>query len=348
MDGEFLIEPEDVTGLVLRSADRPLPSQLRVDPRHVEPVRIEIDADMSAVRETVDRLRAELLERYGFIPREVEVAPCSCGWTLYVDGEPVESDTSIGRDVRGELLAGLSRHLWRMLRIDDTAELITFARFAAPVAVDRAMPHNLSIEQLHRVLVRLLREDIPIKPLDRIIEVLAESLPSRRDTVSMVERVRLARRRSLVERYRQPNGSMRVVTLSLGAIHACEHLSIEPIQPDARRTRFQDRIRTEIVSLRSEHRIDPVVIASPAASRYAVATALRTVSPVVLREAELLDVDVEIVGVVGEGIRVPAPPLLPPSPPDMHGSVWNEAPAPYQVALDPQYLNHVVDVEVIE
>ncbi len=347
MDDEYLVEPEDVTDVVLRAVDRPLPSQLRSDPRHVEPVRIEIDADLTAVRETVDQLRAELVEAYGFVPREIEVSEGGRGWTLRVGGEPVESARSIGRDARGELYAGLSRHLWRMLRVDDTAELMTFARAAAPVAVDRAMPHRLTIEQLHRVLVRLLREDLAIKPLDRIIETLAEG--SSRDTVAMVERVRLSRRRSIVERYRGADGSFRAIALSVGALNACTHLSIEPIQPDARRTRFLDRVERDVAALRAEHRLDRVVVVTPPEFRYAAATALRPVLPVVLSEAELLDVDVDVIGVIGEGMRVPpAFPMMPPPPPDAHHMIWSEGPFIPSQAEAAHTMPSIVDVEVIE
>lgn len=349
MDDEYLVEPEDVTGLVLREQHRLELARLRGDSRFVEPVSIEIDADLRTVRETVDQLRHELLERYGFVPREIDVIDGSSGWRLVVDGEPVESRPKIGRDARGELLDALSRHLWRMLRLDDVAELLAFARTASPVGVDRAMPHVISIEQLHRVLVRLLREGVPIKPLDRIVEVIAEASAGSRDTVALVERVRLWRRRSIVEECRQADGRLRVVQLSQGALNACAHLSIEPIQPDARRTRFHDRVRRDLEGIRTEQRLERVVIVAPAASRYAAATALRPVCTDVLSDAELLDIDHEVVGTIGDGIRVPSPHVMPPAPPGVRGvtgSVWSvESEA---AGADDWLVQHAIDVEVIE
>ncbi len=351
MTDEFLIDPDATSlSMVLQHGDRPLPSELRSDPRHVEPVRIEIDADTNAVRETVEQLRAELLEAYGFVPREIDVTEAAGGWRLVIDGEVVESSTTIGRDARVDLSGALSRNLWRMLRIDDTAELVAFARVASPVAIDRAMPHNLTIEQLHRVLYRLLRDGLPIKPLDRIVEVLAEAPHHQRDTASLVSRARLSRRRSIVERCRQSDGALRVVALSVGATNACHHLAVDPVQPGDRRDRFLARIRRDVRSAIAEHRLAPCVVACEPIARATVAVALRELDVFVVSRAELVGYDVERVSVLGDGIVVPVPdPVGPQPPPGVEGADWNwGTPSVGSHAVRPTGYVDVVDVEVID
>lgn len=350
MPDEFLIDPDaNSLSMVLHAGERPLPSELRHDRRHVEPVRIEIDADTNAVRETVEQLRADLLEQYGFVPREIEVAHGEGGWRLVVDGEVVEESPRIGRDARVDLAAALSKHLWRMLRIDDTAELVAFARVAAPVAIDRAMPHNLTIEQLHRVLYRMLRDGLPIKPLDRIVEVLAEAPHHRRDTAALVDRVRLSRRRSIVARCRQDDGSIRVIEMSVGATNACHHLSVDPVQPGDRRDRFLARIRRDITSAIAEHRLAPCVVASEPLDRAVVAAALRELDVIVVSRAELLGCDAEQVARIGEGIVVPVPERVGSVPPGVEGVGWNwGASPPPQESMHPGAYLDVVDVEIID
>ncbi len=349
MTDEFLIDPDESSlSMVLHAIDRPLPSELRDDARHVEPVRIEIDADANAVRDTVEQLRADLLERYGFVPREIDVAHTEGGWRLVVDGEVVESSATIGRDARDDLAGALSKHLWRMLRIDDTAELVAFARIASPVAIDRAMPLRLTIEQLHRVLSRLLRDGLPIKPLDRIIEVLAEAPQHQRDAASLVTRARLSRRRSIVERCRQSDGSLRVVGMSVGATNACHHLVVDPVQPGDRRERFLARLSRDIRAAVAEHRLDPVVVACEAADRAAVAAAVRGLDVIVVSRAELVGYDVEQVALLGEGVVVPVPEPTGPPPPGAEGADWNWGSGPSGSASPyPGGYGDVVDVEII-
>jgi hypothetical protein len=351
MPDEFLIDPDEHSlSMVLHATERPLPSELRGDGRHVEPVRIEIDADAAAVRETVDQLRADLLRTYGFVPREIEVAHADGGWRLVVDGQVVESSATIGRDAREDLSGALSRHLWRMLRIDDTADLVAFARTASPVAIDRAMPHNLTIEQLHRVLYRMLRDGLPIKPLDRIVEVLAEAPHHQRDTASLVTRVRLSRRRAIIEQCRQSDGSLRVVGMSVGATNACHHLAVDPVQPGDRRERFLARVHRDVRSAVAEHRLAPCVVACEPLDRAVVAAALRELDVIVVSRAELVGADVERVAVLGEGIVVPVPePVGPPPPPGMEGSDWNwGSPGVAQVAMNSGGYLDVVDAEIID
>lgn len=349
MTDEFLIDPEQhPMSMVLHDGERPLPSALRGDARHVEPVRIEIDADANAVSETVEQLREDLFATYGFVPREIEVAHADGGWRLVIDGQVIESSATIGRDARVDLAAALSRHLWRMLRIDDTAELVAFARAASPVAIDRAMPHNLTIEQLHRVLYRMLRDGMPIKPLDRIVEVIAEAPPHQRDTASLVARVRLSRRRWIIDRCRQAGGSMRVLGMSVGATNACHHLAVDPVQPGDRRERFLARLRRDLASAAAEHRLAPCVVATEPRDRAVVQGALRELDVLVVSRAELIGSDAEQVAVLGEGIVVPVP-----EPP--HEAVqgiesvdwnWGGSPSPSTIQLS-GYVD-AVDVEVID
>ncbi|MCW2922190.1 MAG: flhA [Thermoleophilia bacterium] len=348
-DDEFLIDADSgARSLVPALSDRLLPSDLRGDARHVEPVRIEIDAHVDAIRETVEELRAQLLDRYGFAPREIDVTEREGGWRLLVDGEVVDRSNVVGRDARGDLSAALSRNVWRMLTTDDVADLVAFARLQAPVTIDRAMPHRLTIEVLRGVLRRLLRESVPIKPLDRLIEIMSTSPEHARSVDALVARVRLARRRSIVDACRQGDGSLRVVRVAPEALEAIERLSIPWGDGAEHRAAVRTKLRADIDGARREHRLVPVVIGCPQEHRASIAQTIAMPDVHVLGAAELVDLDVTWLEAIGTGVHVPAPTTMAQQFGDMHGAVWSNSPSHGHGVTMSGYSSEIVDVEIIE
>ncbi len=66
---------------------------------------------------------------------------------------------------------------------------------------------------MHRVLSLLLREQVPIRDLETIIEALGDHAESVRDVSELVERIRRALARTICQQYR--TGDRKLVALSL-------------------------------------------------------------------------------------------------------------------------------------
>ncbi|MGH7200814.1 MAG: FHIPEP family type III secretion protein, partial [Planctomycetaceae bacterium] len=72
---------------------------------------------------------------------------------------------------------------------------------------------TLAISQIHQVLANLLRERVPIRDLEAILEVLGDQAPHTQSVAALTEAARLRLARALCGRYRDADGVLRVVAL---------------------------------------------------------------------------------------------------------------------------------------
>jgi flagellar biosynthesis protein FlhA len=79
--------------------------------------------------------------------------------------------------------------------------------------VDELIPTILTMGTVHRVLVLLLQERVPISNLPRILESLATHAVVTKDAVELAERVRIDIGRAVVDRFRDNNGRIRALIL---------------------------------------------------------------------------------------------------------------------------------------
>jgi flagellar biosynthesis protein FlhA len=115
----------------------------------------------------------------------------------------------------------IANHLRRVVRQyaadlltrDATKHLIDEARKTAPTVVEELIPQALKLGEVQQVLQRLLREGVPIRPLEVILEALGDYAAQSRDPVLLTELVRQRLARSLSSRYRDSERRLRVVTL---------------------------------------------------------------------------------------------------------------------------------------
>src|SRR5207302_1972486 len=96
----------------------------------------------------------------------------------------------------------LRKHAAELLGREDLKGLVDKVRETAPSLVDELIPTVLSMSLLHRVLVLLLEEQVPISNLTRILECLANHALLVKDPVDLTERVRADLGRIICDRFR--------------------------------------------------------------------------------------------------------------------------------------------------
>ena len=84
----------------------------------------------------------------------------------------------------------LRKHAAELLGREDLKQLVDKVRETSPSLVDELIPQVLNMGLLHRVLILLLEEHVPISNMTRILECLANHAAAIKDPVELTERVR--------------------------------------------------------------------------------------------------------------------------------------------------------------
>ncbi len=106
----------------------------------------------------------------------------------------------------------LRRHSYELITRQEVVQLVENTKKNSPELVEEVVPALISYGGFQKVLVNLLREGIPIKDMETILETIADTIPSTRDIDTITENIRIALKRTITRRF-SDNGNMRVVTL---------------------------------------------------------------------------------------------------------------------------------------
>lgn len=106
----------------------------------------------------------------------------------------------------------IRRHAWELLNRQETVQLVESLKKTAPELAQDSVPAVVSYSTLQKVLASLLKEGIPIKDLETILEVTADSVAAGSDLNAAVEHVRGALKRTITREFCQ-DGQMNVLTL---------------------------------------------------------------------------------------------------------------------------------------
>jgi flagellar biosynthesis protein FlhA len=115
----------------------------------------------------------------------------------------------------------LVTHLTEVLRAvaneilsrDDVRALVDNLKKTAPAVVDELIPNVLTLGQLQSVLGRLLKERIPIRNLQVILESLADSAHETKDPALLTEKARTALARAIVEPHLDGSGTLHAAVI---------------------------------------------------------------------------------------------------------------------------------------
>lgn len=109
----------------------------------------------------------------------------------------------------------IRQHAHELITRQEVAHLVENIKKAAPELVEEAFPNMISYGFLQRILTSLLKEGVPIKDLETILETTVEVITETgniKDLDVIVEKIRTALRRTITRMYCE-DGSMRVITL---------------------------------------------------------------------------------------------------------------------------------------
>ena len=121
----------------------------------------------------------------------------------------VDQTTVIGTHL-GELIR---RHAHELLGRQEVKRLLDSMSESHPKLVEELVPKILTLGEVQRVLQQLLREQVSIRDLGAILEVLVEAATHSKSLVHLVESVRQALGRGLVHRLLDGDGGLRVLVL---------------------------------------------------------------------------------------------------------------------------------------
>jgi flagellar biosynthesis protein FlhA len=108
-------------------------------------------------------------------------------------------------------------HAAELLSRQEVSELVNTLKTKAPKLVEEAIPGVFKVSELHRVLQNLLRERVPIRDMETIVETMADWCPKTKDPDVLTEYVRHGLRRCICQQFAQPGegGRLRLVCCTL-------------------------------------------------------------------------------------------------------------------------------------
>jgi flagellar biosynthesis protein FlhA len=206
---------------------------------------------------------------------EATVDPATERSAVWVDAEQLDDARRLGLPVL-DATTVLSNHVRQVVRDnaadllsrDATNHLVEELRKTSPTVVDELIPNVMKLGEVQHVLQRLLREGVPIRPLDGVLEALGDHAVHSKDPVLLTEFVRRRMARTLSSRYRDQDRRLWVVTLDAGLEdrilagieHGAHGLSMR-LSPETVR-RICEWIGEQVESL-VQAGYSPVVLVSP-------------------------------------------------------------------------------------
>jgi flagellar biosynthesis protein FlhA len=113
----------------------------------------------------------------------------------------------------------VKQHAGDLLTREEVSNLVEQLKQKSPKLVEETIPSAVKMADLQKVLHLLLRERVPIRDLETILETLADWGTKTKDSEVLAEYARNALRRSICQQYAVPthdsNGRPRIVCVTL-------------------------------------------------------------------------------------------------------------------------------------
>ncbi len=111
------------------------------------------------------------------------------------------------------LMEVIKRHADELLGRQQVQTILDNLKKQQPALVDEVVPKMFTIGEVQKVLSNLLRENISIRDIGSILEIMADYGMITKDTEILTEHVRQKLRRAITKNF-IPNGKARVITIS--------------------------------------------------------------------------------------------------------------------------------------
>ena len=106
----------------------------------------------------------------------------------------------------------MKRYAHELLSRQDVNTMIENVKKTNPIVVDDLIPKVISVGYLQKVLANLLKEGIPIRDMETILETIGDHTNALKDVDIITEYVRQSLKRTITHRFAEAN-SLRVITL---------------------------------------------------------------------------------------------------------------------------------------
>lgn len=199
----------------------------------------------------------------------------------------------------------IKKHSHELLGRQETKALIDNVRENYPALVDELIPSILTVGDVQKVLVKLLREKISIRDLVTVFETLADQGTYTKDPDILTEYVRQALSRQITLQYAAGGDPLKVITVAptiekkiAEAVQQSDqgsYLALDPVTTQQIYTKLSEQVTRQ-----AQSGTQPIVLTSPTIRMYLRQLVERTMQDVpVLSYSELEpSVEVQSVGVV--------------------------------------------------
>ncbi len=154
-----------------------------------------------------------------------------------------------------------------LLGRQETQELLDNVKETHPKAVEDIIPNLLSLAQVQTILQNLLKEQVSIRDILTILEVLGKFAPTTKDTELLTEYVRQALARPISKQYQTAKGEIPVLTVDQkiedmlsSSIQRTEFGSYVSLEPDTA-TKLLNKIKDTLEKISSVE-IQPIILSS--------------------------------------------------------------------------------------
>jgi len=166
----------------------------------------------------------------------------------------------------------IKKYAHELLGRQEVKKLLDNVKESHPVLVEELIPKQMTIGEVQKVLVNLIKEGVPIRDLITILETLADYAPANRDTDVLTEYVRQNLSRSICRKF-IPDKKAKVITLDqkleekiMNSIQQSEHGAYLSMDPGTTQ-KIISTLSKEIEKLTQSGEL-PIVIASPIVRLY--------------------------------------------------------------------------------
>jgi flagellar biosynthesis protein FlhA len=118
-----------------------------------------------------------------------------------------------GAVIAAHVTETIRRHADEILTRDATRHLIEELKKTSPAVVEELIPATMKLAEVQQVLQMLLREQVPIRQFEAILETLGDYAPRCKDPIVLAEMVRTRLARTISMKYCDRENRLWVVTL---------------------------------------------------------------------------------------------------------------------------------------
>jgi len=192
----------------------------------------------------------------------------------------------------------IKKHAHELLTRQELNNILTNLKKTNAALVDDMIPNVFSLGELQKVLANLLRENVPIRDMETIIEVMGDYGAAIKDTDMLTEYVRQALKRTISQRFAEV-GQLKVITVdaqlenrimaAVKKVDSGSYLALEPqvIQSIINATTAEINKIKDIVS-------EPIILSSPIVRIYIKKLLDQFISNVVVLSFNEIDQDIQI------------------------------------------------------